>query len=114
MTITRCTLALVLALALAGGAAATAPLRDPFARPAAPVPAAAPAPGDAGPVAEPPPALRAIMYEPGHSLANIGGQILTVGEWYRDYRIVRIDERSVTLLRAKVKSVIELDQESSK
>ena len=102
----------MLALALAANAAASAPLRDPFARPTMPV--AGPAPGTEETVVPPPPTLRAIMYDPGHSMANIGGQILMAGEWYGDYRIARIDERSVTLLRKNVKTVLVLDKEGSK
>jgi hypothetical protein len=101
-----------LALALFAGAAAAAPLRDPFARPAAPAPAPQPAAAEAA--VEPPPALRAIMFTPGRSLTNVGGQILAVGEWYGDYKVVTIDERSVTLLRNKVKRVLVLDNEGSK
>lgn len=93
---------LALALALAGAAAAAeAPLRDPFARPAPAAPAAAPA-------AQPAPQLRAIMFEPGHSLANIGGQILGVGDWFGDYRVARIDARSVTLARGGAAVVLAL------
>lgn len=107
---------LTLALALAAASAGAAPLRDPFARPPAPAPAPAAAAAEAEAEAEraPAPRLRAIMYEPRHSLANIGGQIVAVGDWYGNYRVVAIEERSVTLLRNKAKSVLVLDNESSK
>jgi hypothetical protein len=101
------------ALLLAAAALATSPAhagRDPFARPAVP-PAAAP---DAqAPAAEPaaPPQLRAIMVAPGQALANINGRILAVGEWFGDYRVVRIRERSVTLAtRGGAKTELALDQ----
>jgi len=109
MKILPCALALPLALATL--ALQAAPLRDPFARPLAVAAQAAPG---APAVVEALPVLRAVMYEPGHSMANIGGHILAVGEWYGPYRVVRIDERSVTLLRDKVKSVLVLDGEGSK
>lgn len=107
----RCVYVLVLALACLG--AQGAPLRDPFARPPAPAAAPAPAP-DSEPAVEAAPVLRAVMFEPGHSMANISGHILAAGEWFGSYRVVRIDERSVTLQRGKVKSVLVLDREGSK
>lgn len=107
--------ALALALALAAFGAAAAPLRDPFARPAIVPPAPATAGVDAPAEAAPPPLeLRAIMYDPGHSMANVSGRILSVGDTYGPYKVARIDERSVTLLRDKVKSVLVVDKESSK
>lgn len=93
--------------------------RDPFARPAAALLAATaaasnasdadPAPPDAAP-----PRLRAIMFEPGKSLVNIDGRILALGERYQDYLVSAITARSATLTRRGVRSVIVLDQESSK
>lgn len=102
-----------LAFALASVAFAS-PLRDPFARPAPPPIAATAEAGGEGAASAPVPQLRAIMYEPGHSLANIGGQILAVGQWFGDYRLIQIQERSVTLLRHKAKTVLVLDNEGSK
>jgi hypothetical protein len=90
--------------------------RDPFARPAAAVAAAIAAESD--PIAVPappaPPRLRAVMYEPGKSLVNIDGRILAVGDSFDDYRITAIGARSATLTRRAVRSVLVLDQESSK
>lgn len=95
--------------------------RDPFARPAGALLAAAasnaagnaagtePAPPDAAP-----PRLRAIMFEPGKSLVNIDGRILALGERYQDYLVSAITARSATLTRRGVRSVIVLDKESSK
>jgi hypothetical protein len=106
------------ALLLAAAAFGTAPAqagRDPFARPAlpAPVPAEAEAAAAAEPAARP--QLRAIMVAPGQALANIGGRILAVGEWFGDYRVLRIRERSVTLVtRGGVKSELAIDQASNK
>jgi hypothetical protein len=108
---------LILMLALATDAGAQV-RRDPFARPASalvPSPAAAAAEEAAAPAAPPaPPRLRAIMYEAGKSLVNINGRILAAGERYDDYRIDAIGPRSATLTRRGVRSVIVLDEESSK
>lgn len=90
--------------------------RDPFARPAAAVaaPAASSDAATVAPVPPAPPRLRAVMYEPGKSLANIDGRILAVGDSFDDYRVTAIGERSATLTRRGVRSVLVLDQESSK
>jgi hypothetical protein len=103
---------LALALSLAGGAQAR-PLRDPFVR-LAPPPSAAAAAEAAPQAAEAPPQLRAIMYAPRRSLANINGQILAVGEWFGDYQLIKVEERAVTLARRGVKSVLALDEASRK
>ena len=101
-----------LALALANVAAAQ-PLRDPFARPALPAnPVAAGAPEDAEPRAAL--QLRAVMVAPGRSLANINGHILAVGEWFGDYQLTKVEERSVTLSRRGAKSVLALSEASRK
>ena len=109
---------LMLALATHAGAQVR---RDPFARPAGALAApAAGALGELGPaLADPPappapPRLRAIMYEPGKSLVNINGRILALGDSYDGYRIDAIDARSATLTRRGQRSVIVLDEESSK
>jgi hypothetical protein len=102
----------MLALLLGASALAQAS-RDPFARPAAPAPA--PAEAQAAAAAEPAarPQLRAIMTGSGQALANISGRILAVGEWFGDYRVVRIRERSVTLVaRGGARSELALDQVS--
>jgi hypothetical protein len=107
----------MLAPLIAAATLATGPAqagRDPFARPALP-PSAAPdaQAAEAEPAA--PPQLRAIMVAPGHALANINGRILAVGEWFGDYRVVRIRERSVTLAtRGGAKSELALDQAGNK
>jgi len=86
--------------------------RDPFARPAVALTVTAAPEADVAPPA--PPRLRAIMYEPGKSLVNINGRILAVGDSFDDYRIVAIDARGATLTRRGMRSVIVLDEESSK
>lgn len=87
--------------------------RDPFARPARALTVEASA--DALVATPPaPPRLRAIMYEPGKSLVNIDGHILGVGDNLGDYRIAAIGPRSATLTRRGVRSVIVIDEESSK
>lgn len=107
--------AAALCIALGLATANAAPLRDPFARPAAPSPVPAAAGTEAAPsVPETPPQLRAIMYAPGRSLANVGGRIVSEGDTVGKYKVVRIEERSVTLLRDRVKSVLAVDKESGK
>lgn len=104
----------VLALALAAGAHAQTQAhvpRDPFARPALPA-AAASADPQAAPALQP--ELRAILYARTRPLANISGQILAVGERFGDYRVARIRERSVTLVRHGVTSELGLDEAGGK
>ena len=88
-------------------------LRDPFARPAAPVKAATLEPAEAQAPA-PAPQLRAVMVTPGRALANINGQILAVGEWFGDYQLIKVEERGVTLIKRGVKTVLELNEASRK
>lgn len=92
--------------------------RDPFARPAAAIAAAVSASASSelavAPAPPAPPRLRAVMYEPGKSLVNIDGRILAVGDSFGDYRVTAISERSATLTRRGARSVLVLDQESSK
>lgn len=108
---TLLTACLVLMPLLAG--AQGQPLRDPFARPAAPVKVAALE--QAAPEAPPPvPQLRAVMVTPGRALANINGQILAVGEWFGDYQLIKVEERGVTLIKRGVKSVLELNEATRK
>jgi len=102
-----------LALAPLFAAAQGHTLRDPFARPAAPPKAVLL--DVAEPEAPPPlPQLRAVMVAPGRALANINGQILAVGEWFGDYQLIKVEERSVTLNKRGVKSVLELNEASRK
>lgn len=99
----------LLALALAMPAQAQAQTqvrRDPFARPVLPVKTET----TVAPETLTPPQLRAIMVAPGRSLANIDGQILAVGEWFGDYQLIKVDERSVTLARHGVTRVLALDE----
>jgi hypothetical protein len=104
---------MILALAAMATQAGAQMRRDPFARPAGAVAAPA-ADSAAAPVPVAPPRLRAVMFEPGKSLVNIDGRILAVGDSFDDYRIAAIGERSATLLRRGLRSVIVLDAESSK
>jgi hypothetical protein len=100
----------LVALAMLAAAPAQAG-RDPFARPAlpAPIPADAQAQAPAEPAVRP--QLRAIMVAPGQSLANISGHILAEGEWFGDYRVVKIRERSVMLAtRGGAKSELALER----
>ena len=88
-------------------------LRDPFARPAAPVKAAALEAAEPE-APQPLPQLRAVMVTPGRALANINGQILAVGEWFGDYQLIKVEERGVTLVKRGVKSVLDLNEASRK
>lgn len=102
----------LLAAAFGGamGCAAAEPVRDPFARPFA-----ARVLLDAAPAAaEPEPALqlRAIIFNLRRPLVNINGQILTVGESIGDYRVARIEERSVVLSKGSMQRVLALEPES--
>lgn len=101
-------------LMLAAASATAQVQRDPFARPVLPVTSQAATSEAAAPRAAP--QLRAVMYEPGKSLANIDGRILAVGDHYDDYLLSAIGERSATLTRrgARLVLVLVLDQESSK
>lgn len=101
----------LLALALALPAQAQMQIRrDPFARPALPVKTEAAVAFET----QAPPRLRAIMVAPGRSLANIDGQILALGEWFGDYQLIKVDERSVTLAKHGVKRVLALDETDGK
>lgn len=102
-----------IALALASLVAQAQPLRDPFARPALPAPAAAQEREETeAPQATP--RLRAVIVAPGRSLANINGQILAAGEWFGDYQLIKVEERGVTLVKRGVTSVLLLDEASRK
>lgn len=101
-------------------------LRDPFERPAAPAAPktantamaaataeAAPAAATATAPSAPPwtPTVRAVMYEAGRgrSLVNIGGAVLGVGEAVRGYRVVKINERSVVVVKDGARLTLTLD-----
>lgn len=106
-------LALVAMYALAG-AAPQAPLRDPFQRPAAPAPVAQPAAASA--VADAPawtPELRAVMYDRAHSLVNVSGTVLAVGESVHGYRLVKVSERGVVMVKGGASIKLTLDKEQS-
>jgi hypothetical protein len=103
----------LLALASLPAQAQPQPLRDPFARPARPAPAAEQE-SEAPEEPQAAPRLRAVMVAPGRSLANINGQILAAGEWFGDYQLIKVEERGVTLVKRGVKSVLPLDEASRK
>lgn len=84
-------------------------LRDPFARPAAPLPAAAAAAAvEAAPPA--PLQLRAVILHGAGSLANIDGDIVAAGDQARDYKVVRIDARGVLVARAGKEQLLTLTE----
>lgn len=98
------------ASAVAG--AGDAPLRDPFARPAAVPVVRAPATGaDSTVPAAPPwqPQLRAVVLDGARSLVNLSGVILAPGDSTHGYRLVSVDARSVVLLRDGKKTTIKLE-----
>lgn len=99
----------LLALAAQGGQGA--PLRDPFVPPAR-AQAQTSAPGaDAVQPVKAAPRLRAILFAPGHALADIDGQVLAPGAWFGEWKVARIEERRVTLERGGVRTVLALDRE---
>jgi len=87
-------------------------LRDPFARPVAPVPAALAAAAAAAAEAVPPAPLhlRAVILHGAGSLANIDGDIVAAGEQARDYKVVRIDARGVLVTRAGKEQLLTLTE----
>lgn len=96
------------ALVLAAHWAPAAPLRDPFARPQPPQPAAQ---AGTAPPAQAAPKLRAVVLAPGHALADIDGQLLAQGAWFGEWKVAKIEERRVTLQRAGARTVLVLDRE---
>ncbi|QBE65454.1 hypothetical protein [Pseudoduganella lutea] len=76
-----------------------ADLRDPFARPAPAVPAAALAAQAAAAVPPPPLRLRALILNGARSLANIDGDVVAVGDEAPGYTVLRIDARGVLVAR---------------
>ena len=98
-------------------------LRDPVERPAVPAApvaaktataaATAEAAAAATATAAPPwtPTVRAVVYEAGRgrSLVNIGGAVLGVGEAVRGYRVVKINERSVVVVKDGARLTLTLD-----
>jgi len=79
-------------------------LRDPFARPAPAMPAAAQ-------VEQAPPAplrLRALILNGAHSLANIDGDVLSAGDRGAGYRVLRIDARGALIARNGRQELLEM------
>lgn len=86
-------------------------LRDPFTRPAVPVPAALAAAAAAAEVAPPAPLhLRAVILHGAGSLANIDGDIVAIGDQARDYKVLRIDARGVLVTRAGKEQLLTLTE----
>jgi hypothetical protein len=97
-----------------GAFAGMPPLRDPFEPPRASAKAAEPDDTVAAQAqrAEPawPPPLRAIVFDGAHSLINLGGQIMAIGETVSGYRLVKVEERSAIFIKNGVPSKIMLDK----
>ncbi len=86
-------------------------LRDPFAHPKITAPPRVEA---TPPSAEEwKPELRAVMFDKAHSLVDIGGKILALGESVAGYRLIRIEERSATLSRDGHPITLKLDKEKT-
>ena len=98
------------------GAYAQTVRRDPFAQPVLPKPAAL-SPGEA-PVADALPAwqpeLRAVVFDGLHSLVNISGRVLALGESHAGYKVVSINERSVLLEKNGIRLGLTLNKEKTK
>ena len=88
--------------------------RDPFARRAATPVAAEGAPDAGGVASEAPrdPELRAIIYDRAKSLVNIDGRVLALGDSVNGFKLVQVDERSVTLARAGKRITLTLTKDS--
>lgn len=71
---------------------------------------------NAAPVVEPaqpkpaPLRLQGIVYQPGHSSAMISGKTVYTGDKIRDFRVVAIDQESVTLVGAGQTNVLSLSE----
>jgi len=100
-------LAALLAALLLASHAGAAPLRDPFQRPAASRPAAAPT------APEKPPRLRALVLNGARSLANIDGEVLAAGEQHAGYTVVRIDARGALIARAGRETLLTMQDKES-
>lgn len=86
-------------------------LRDPFARPVAPVPAALAAEAAAAQAVPPAPLqLRAVILHGTGSLANIDGDIVAAGDQARDYKVLRIDAHGVLVSRAGKEQLLTLTE----
>lgn len=104
-------LAWLLCAACGTTVAAERALRDPFARPMAPPSPQVVAAAAAAELAETPPLrLRAVILNGAHSLANIDGDIVGVGEQARDYTVVRIDARGVMVTRAGKRQLLTMNE----
>lgn len=89
------------------------PLRhDPFARPllSAAVPKSVMAQGKAA-VDTPPwnPSLIAVMVAGDHSLANLEGTIVAIGQETDGYRLVQVRDREATFTRGKQRIVLKME-----
>ncbi len=97
------------ALLWSGGAAPQKLLHDPFERPQPASPAKSKL--EPLPAIEGKPELRAVLYDQGHSLVNIGGKILAVGESVAGYQLIKVEERSAVLSKDGVQIKLMLDKE---
>jgi hypothetical protein len=109
MSAQRRSLLLITAVVCAAGALAAesegVPARNPFTRPAYMIAALAPT---AAPVAIPELRLRATLIGSGAPLANIDGEILTIGQTHAGYRLARIQEGRVVLLKDGERTLLEV------
>jgi pyruvate/2-oxoglutarate dehydrogenase complex dihydrolipoamide acyltransferase (E2) component len=111
----------LLAAVPAGAGTAGNPLRDPFVRPGTPAPSSAAAPIAGAPDAEtaarpepPQPRLHAILFSRAAPLADIDGLALREGDRIGGWRIVKIEERRVSLKRGDAALVLRFDREKTR
>jgi hypothetical protein len=93
------------ASAIAAEERASTPARNPFTRPAYMVAARVPA---GAPPARLELRLRATLVSNGTPLANIGGEILAVGETYAGYRVAKIEEGRAVVVKDGERTVLEV------
>ena len=94
---------------MAGSAAAQKLLRDPFNHPKPTVLARPDTPVVVS--EEWKPELRAVMFDKGRSLIDVGGKILALGESVGGYRLIKVEERSAVLSKNGVQITLKLDKE---
>jgi pyruvate/2-oxoglutarate dehydrogenase complex dihydrolipoamide acyltransferase (E2) component len=115
----------LLAAGPAGAGAEREPLRDPFVRPGTPATATAATTGAtaAGGAADPAdadrpepaqPRLHAILFSRAQALADIDGLVLREGDHVGDWRIMKIEERRVSLKRGDAALVLRFDREKTR
>jgi hypothetical protein len=83
--------------------------RDPFKRPSLAPVANARSAGTENPVLD----LRGVIYDSRQPLANIDGQIVGIGDFIEEYRLVKVGEREATLVKNGKRITLKLDRTPS-